>query len=139
MSYIFNTFIYEPLANLMVWFYQGVTFGSLALSIILLTLLVRIILYPLYHKAIHHQAAMARLRPDMDRIKKEYADKQEQAKKIIELYKENNIKPFQSFMMILVQIPILFALFKVFTTGLKSNFSGVLYPFIILSGSLDIL
>jgi YidC/Oxa1 family membrane protein insertase len=135
---MFNTFIYEPLANILVWSYQNITFGNLALAIILLTVIVRTLLYPLYHKTLHHQAAMARLKPEMDAIRKEYAtDKEEQSKKILELYKKNDIKPFGMFLMVLLQLPILYALFKVFTTGLKTNFANILYPFITLPVTIN--
>jgi YidC/Oxa1 family membrane protein insertase len=59
-----------------------------------------------------------KLQPEIERIKKEFPDKQEQSQKMLELYKERKTNPFAGCLLVLVQIPIIFALYRVFLQGL---------------------
>lgn len=108
---------------------------DVALAIILLTILIKVVLYPLTKKSIESQTAIARMQPDLDRIKKEYPDKQEQAKRTMELYKEQKTSPFSGCLVMLIQLPVIFALYYVFLGGFSDT--SLLYSFIGNPGTLN--
>lgn len=72
---------------------------------------------------------MKRLEPELKRIKKEFPDKQEQAKKTFELYKKYGTNPFSGCLVVLLQLPVIFALYYVFYKGLSLD-AGPIYSFI---------
>lgn len=128
---IWETIIYEPLYNLLVYLLNIVPFHEAGLAIITLTVLVRLVLYPLYKKTIHDQFVMREMQPKIDEIQKRYAnDKQTLGVKLMELYKQEKVNPFSSFfLLIFIQLPILFGLIYVFSKGFL-NHQGNLYSFI---------
>ncbi|MCK9187405.1 MAG: YidC/Oxa1 family membrane protein insertase [Candidatus Colwellbacteria bacterium] len=131
MSYLFNTFLYQPIINILVLLYNSVALGDFGVAIIMLTVMVRLALYPMYHKMLHQQTLMQKLRPEMKKIQDEYKDdKEKQTKLLLELYREHKIKPFHSFLVLLIQLPILWALFRAFTNTLNGSVSNLLYSFI---------
>lgn len=87
---------------------------SYGLAIILLTVLIKVILYPLTSKQMKSMKAMQKLQPEMDKIKKKYKDdKEQQQKKMMELYKENNLNPAAGCLPLLIQMPILIVFYRV--------------------------
>jgi YidC/Oxa1 family membrane protein insertase len=90
---------------------------------------VKLILFPLSKKSIVSQVKMKKLEPELKAIKENFKDKQEQATKTMALYKENKINPFSGFLLILIQLPIIFALYFVFFKGLTFD-SNILYSYI---------
>ncbi|MFW5853518.1 MAG: YidC/Oxa1 family membrane protein insertase [Patescibacteria group bacterium] len=127
---IFNLILFEPLYNALV-FLTGILPGAnVGLAIILLTVIVRIILFPLYQKTINNQKQMALVQPEIKKIKEKYkAEKQKQAEAILELYKEHNMNPFSGILVTLIQIPIILSMFFVFSRGFDLNLD-ILYSFI---------
>lgn len=90
------------------------TTGSLGLGIILLTLVIRLALYPLTLSQSKSMAGMRELQPKMQELQKKYKDKpQEYQQKVMELYQEHKINPLGGCLPILVQLPFLWALFTV--------------------------
>jgi len=134
---IFNEALYRPLFNGLVWFYNVIPGHDLGIAIIALTVLIRFILYPLSKKAIRSQKAMAKLQPEIKEIRKKYKDKQEQAKAMMDLYKKYKINPLSGCLPILIQFPILIALYRVFFTGLDPQKLNGLYSFISQPDSLN--
>jgi YidC/Oxa1 family membrane protein insertase len=102
---------------------------DLGIAVIFLTLLVKILLYPLSKKAITSQFKLKMLQPKLDLIKEETPDKQLQAQKTFALYKAEGVNPFSSCLVLLIQLPILFALYYVFLRGLGSIDTGLIYSF----------
>jgi len=101
---------------------------DLGLSIILLTVLLRLALFPLSRKAVNSQRAMSEIQPRISEIQKKYkGNKEEQAKMLMALYAEKKINPFSGCLPILIQLPVLIALFHVFRTGIGSDFSSLYY------------
>ncbi len=100
--------------------------------VIIFTCIVRLILFPLSKKAIITQVRMKELAPALERIRVEFKnDRQNQALKTMALYKEKNISPFSSFFMLLIQLPIIFALYSIFIqSGLPSVNQELLYSFV---------
>src|SRR5688572_24161574 len=94
LANFFNQVFYEPLYNGLIILIDLVPGGSVALSVILLTLLVRVILFPLSRKTLLGQARLKALEPEIKKIKEKYKNKEEQAKKTFELYREYKINPF---------------------------------------------
>lgn len=132
MIYLFNTYLYIPLYNALIFLYDKASWGDLGIAIILLTILVRIVLYPFFYKGAKDQAIMQKIAPTLKEIQKKHKDdKQKQVEEMMALYKEHKVNPFSAFFLLLVvQLPILFAMFKVFTTGLKTMPQEVLYSFV---------
>jgi YidC/Oxa1 family membrane protein insertase len=126
---LWDNLLYEPLLNALAFLINVIPGGDLGLAVIILTLLVKLALAPLSKKSIQNQAAMNKLSPELDRIKNSGLSKEEQARKTFELYKENKTNPFSGCFLVLIQIPIIFALYFTFFRGV--NFSpDILYSFI---------
>jgi YidC/Oxa1 family membrane protein insertase len=131
MGYIYNTFIYEPLYNGFTLLSDLLPFFDVGIIIVLFTIIIKIILFPLSKKAVRTQAIMKMVEPELTKIKEKYAsDKQKQALEIMNLYKSKNINPFSSILLIIIQIPILFAIYKVFYTGFYPVNTEILYSFV---------
>lgn len=119
---IFTTFIYEPLYNGLIFLISVVPFGDVGLAIILLTLIVKFVLFPFAHKGTTTQARMKAIEPEVSEVKKRYEkDKQEQAKKVMELYQKHGLNPFSGCLLFIVQIPVIIALYWVFWKGLSGG------------------
>lgn len=115
ISSVFNQVFFLPLYNALVWLSGILPGGDVGLAIVVLTLLVKVLLFPLQHRMTKTQAALKRLEPQLAALKSEYADnKSEQAKRIMALYQEHGVNPFSGFVILLIQLPILIALFLVF-------------------------
>ncbi|MCR4275251.1 MAG: YidC/Oxa1 family membrane protein insertase [Candidatus Wolfebacteria bacterium] len=122
MISLFNKIFYQPLFSLLVYIYNSVAFHDFGLAVIILTVIVRVILYPVFHKGAKDQAIMQRLAPKLNEIKKKHKnDKEKLAAETMRLYKEHKVNPFSQFaLLILVQLPILIALFQIFSQSIKT-------------------
>ncbi len=124
---------------LLIWIYNIVPGNDLGIAIILLTILIRFILYPLSKKAIQSQKAISFLQPKIKEIQKKYKNKEEQAKVMMELYKKHKVNPMAGCLPILIQLPILIALYRVFFSGLNMETLNILYGFIQRPDSLNLM
>jgi YidC/Oxa1 family membrane protein insertase len=129
LSQIWNTVLYEPLLNALALLVSVIPGGDMGLAVIILTIVVKLILLPLSHRSIESQAEMSMLQPELNKIKESGASKEEQAKQTFELYKKHKVNPFSGCLLMLVQIPIIFALYYVFLKGISFE-TGYLYSFI---------
>ena len=129
LSNIWNTVLYEPLLNALTFLVSIVPGGDIGIAVILLTILVKVVLFPLSQRSIESQAKMAKLAPELKKIKDSGASKEEQAKLTFELYKKNKTNPFSGCLLILIHIPIICALYYVFQKGLSFELNH-LYSFI---------
>lgn len=131
MIYIYNTFIYQPIFNFLIWLYNIIPGHDMGMAIIVLTLVIRFLMVPLTIKQVKSQKALQELQPKIDEIKRKYKDdKEKQSKELIKFYQENKINPFSSCLPLLIQFPIIFALYRAFRAGLSAKGLEVLYPFI---------
>ncbi|MDO8504649.1 MAG: YidC/Oxa1 family membrane protein insertase [Candidatus Liptonbacteria bacterium] len=131
MAFFFNTFFYDPLLNLLVLLYKSVAFQDLGLAIIFLTVLIRIILFPLFQKSAKYQIVMQGLQPKVAQIQKQFKEnKTKQTEALMALYKENKTNPFSGFVFLILQLPILIALYQIFLNILKPEVFTGLYRFI---------
>ena len=118
MSYLYNLIFFEPLLNGLALLIKYLPFHDMGLAIIILTLAVRFIILPFTHKSTVTQIKMKRLEPELREIKNTHKnDSQAQAKKTMELYKQHGINPVAGILTLFIQIPIIFALYKVFLGG----------------------
>ncbi len=129
---------YQPLFNLLVWIYNVLPTHDLGWAIIILTLLIRLILYPLGQKSIKSQKSLQTIQPKIDALKEQFgSDKEGLGKAMMQLYKDEGINPLSSCLPLLIQFPFLIALYTVFQSGLKSESFDLLYPFVLNPGQLN--
>ena len=135
---IFTEFLYRPLFNLLVFLYNTVSFSDVGLAIIILTVIIRLILWPLSQKAIRSQKSLQDLQPRIKEIQAKHKDnKALQSQELMALYKENKVNPLSGCLPIIVQFPILIALYRVFLKGFDTATLALLYPFIKNPGMID--
>ncbi len=129
---LFNTIIYNPLYNGLVYFVGIIPTHDVGIAVILLTIVVRVIVYPLSRRAVQAQLDMKKVAPDVAKLREQYKnDKQGESKAIFALYKERNIHPFSSVLLVLIQFPILIGLYWVFSRGgLPAIDAARLYSFV---------
>lgn len=138
MIEIYHTFLYEPLFNLLVFFYNVLPGHDIGIAIIALTILIKLILFPLGLQSIRSQKALQNLQPKMEELKKKYKDNKEKLSvEMMSLYKSEKVNPFSSCLPILVQFPFLIAVYQVFRSGLSNSNFDLLYPFVSNPGVID--
>lgn len=131
MFFLIKTLLYQPILNALILLFHYLPGQDFGMAIIVLTLLIRFLLYPLSRQAIISQKALVDLQPKIKEIQKRYKnDKEKQAKAMIELYQKTKINPFSGCLPFLVQIPVLIALYQVFWRGFKEDQKVFLYKFV---------
>lgn len=129
MGALWNTLLYEPIYNILMFIINNITFGDVGFAVILVTIIVKLALSPLTRRSIKSQVLMKRMEPELARIKSDFPNKEEQAKKTFELYKKYDTNPFSGCLVILIQMPVIFALYYVFYRGLTID-TSLIYSFI---------
>lgn len=128
---MFQTLFYQPILNLLVFLYNIIPGQDLGVTIIALTVIIKLLILPLTKKQIKSQKALQELQPKMEEIKQKYKDnKEEMSRAIMNLYKENKVNPASSCLPLLIQFPILIAVFMVFRDGLTNGSLDLVYSFI---------
>lgn len=130
---MFTTLIVQPIFNLLVLIYAILPGHNFGMAIIIFTILIRIILWPLVKKQLTHAKAMRELQPEIKKIKSASGgDRQKESKLTMELYKERGVNPFASLAIVLVQLPILIGLYSSVTRIVKDPHQIVSfsYPFV---------
>ncbi len=118
MSFIFHNFFYAPLYNGLILFINIIPFHNVGLAVILFTCVIKVIIFPLSQQSIKTQFEMKQIEPEMNELKLKYKnDKKLQAEKTMQLYKDKGINPFAGIFLMLIQLPILIALYWVFLKG----------------------
>lgn len=108
----FDTVIVQPIFNLLMLIYSLIP--DFGVSIIIFTILVRLLLWPLVKKQLHHTKAMRKMQPELAKINKQYAkNPQMRNLAMMELYKKHNISVFGPIGILLIQFPILIAMYRV--------------------------
>src|SRR3989344_2673573 len=134
----FNITLYHPLFNSLVLLYNYLPGHDFGLAIILLTIIIRIILYPVSVKALKSQKTLQALQPKIQEIQNKYKNNKEQlAKETLGLYRQEKINPFSGLFLALVQLPILIALYIVFWKGLNPSELTNLYSFVSNPGQIN--
>lgn len=135
---LFFTILYQPLFNLLVWLYDVLPGNDIGFAIIVMTIIIRFVLYPLSRQSLKSQKAMQELQPKINELKaKHKEDKELLAKELMALYKEEKVNPLSSCLPLIVQLIVLIALYQVLTAGLSSSSLDALYGFVDNPGHLD--
>ena len=139
MSYLYHTFFFDPLYNLLVLLFDLLPWADAGVVVIVLTVLVRFILSPLSKKAVITQVKMAKIAPVLKEIKEKYKDNQEEmVKRTLAVYKDGKVNPFSGIFVIIIQIPILIAIYQIFLhAGFPTIDSEILYSFIKIPSEIN--
>ncbi|MCX6742638.1 MAG: YidC/Oxa1 family membrane protein insertase [Candidatus Parcubacteria bacterium] len=141
MSYlihVYNLIFYQPLFNGLIWLYNNVSGHDIGLAILFLTIVIRVILFPLYYQSIKSQKALQEIQPKVEALKKQYANEKEKlAQEMMNLYKNDKVNPFSSCLPLLIQFPFLIAVYQVFRKGLSSQGFEMLYPFVAVPAQIN--
>ncbi len=130
-SFFYHEIIYRPLLNGLIFVYNFIPYHDFGLAIILFTLVIRLLILPLTLHSLRSQKAMTAIQPKLKEIKEKHKDnKEEQAKKTMELYKEHGVNPFSGCLPMIVQLIIFISLYQVFLRGLDIRQLDNVYSFI---------
>ena len=131
MTSLFDTILYAPFFNFLVFLYNTVAFHDFGAAIILLTLIIRLVLSPLSIKTFKSQRALSELQPKIKEVQERFKnDPQKQTREVMNLYKQQKVNPFSGCLPLLIQLPILIALYRVSIAGFEESSLSVLYSFI---------
>ena len=110
---MFTTLIVQPIFNLLVLIYALIPGHNFGISIIIFTIIIRLLLWPLVKKQLHQAKVMRQVQPQLKKIKADAkGDRQKESQMMMELYKEKGINPLGSIGILLVQLPIFLALYS---------------------------
>lgn len=132
MGSFFHSVLYVPLYNLLAFLVGVVPGGDFGIAVILVTIIVRLILWPLSMSAAKSQKAMKAMEPEMKAIREKYKDDSEtQMKEMMALYKKYDVHPAASLLPVIIQLPIIIGLYWVIRTKtLPQVDPALLYPFV---------
>lgn len=131
ISIIYNLLVYQPILNVLVFFYKTVAFYDFGLAIIFSTAFIRLLLYPLFERSARHQMVMQKIQPKLEKIKETHKNnKEKQLQATMEVYQEHGVNPFSGIFFLLVQIPILITLYQIFLKKITPEVLKSLYPFV---------
>ena len=127
---LFRAIVSKPLFNLLVFFIKYLPNHSLGISIILLTLVVRILLFGANQKAMKSQYEMQKIQPKLTELKEKYKNNpQMMAMKTMEIYKTHQINPMGSLLPVLAQFPFLIGTYLIISDGVSPHLGHLLYSF----------
>ncbi|MBT4120515.1 MAG: membrane protein insertase YidC [Candidatus Magasanikbacteria bacterium] len=136
MAALFQTVLFQPLFNLFIGLYNLIP--DVGIVILILTALIKLVLYPLTSASIKSQKALTDLQPKLDELKKKHKDDQQKvAQETMKMYKENKVNPFASCLPLLIQLPILIALYWVLRQVLTADNFDTLYSFVANPGHIN--
>ena len=111
---LFDVVVVQPIFNLLMAIYALIPGGDFGVSIILLTMIVRFLLWPLVKKQLHQAKAMRKMQPELAKIKTKYKNnRQMQALAMMDLYKKHNVSAVGSIGVLLIQLPVLIGIYRV--------------------------
>jgi YidC/Oxa1 family membrane protein insertase len=129
---MFNIILYQPILRVLEFIYKYIAFRDLGLAIILLTILIRLVLLPFFYRGAKDQTLIQKIQPLVKKIQEDHKhNKEKQAQALMALYKQHRINPFSSILLLIIQLPILIALYRVFLTGLANNAVFNNYQFLV--------
>jgi len=139
MIAFFHATLYEPLYNGLVFLIHVLPGADMGFAVLILTIIVKLILFPLSEKAVRTQLAMKLYEPELNNIKVKFKDDKEgQARAVLNFYRENKINPLSSFLVLLIQLPIIISLYYVFYKGgFPAVNQDLLYSFVTAPTEID--
>ncbi|HVX48145.1 MAG TPA: YidC/Oxa1 family membrane protein insertase [Candidatus Saccharimonadales bacterium] len=110
---MFTTLIVQPIFNLLVLVYALLPGHNFGLALIIFTVIIRLLLWPLVKKQLYHAKTMRNMQPEIKRIKKAAkGNRQKESQMLMELYKERGINPIGTFPILIIQFIILIGLYS---------------------------
>ncbi len=107
------------------------TIADIGIAVIILTIVIRVVLMPIFYKSAKDQTIIQKITPRIKELQKIHKDdKEKQVAEIMKVYKEHKVNPFSGFLLLLIQLPILIALYRVFLKGFSSDVLSGLYSFV---------
>ena len=140
MTHLFQVIFYQPIFNLLIFLYNIIPGKDIGIAIILLTIIIKLVLWPISIKAMKSQKALTDIQPKVEALKKEYSAKEKQeelAKALMALYSKEKVSPMSSCLPLLIQLPVFIALYRALASGLKSSGFELLYPFVHNPGTIQ--
>jgi YidC/Oxa1 family membrane protein insertase len=131
IGHLFNIIFTFPIFNGLMLLYQ--LFGDFALAIVVLTVIIKLVLFPLTLQSLKSTKAMQQLQPQLAEIRKKYTNQQQQLAETQRLYKEAGVNPAAGCLPMLIQLPVLYGLFYAINNPLHSDLKTInaqLYPFV---------
>lgn len=111
---LFDTVVVQPIFNLLVLIYSVVPFADFGIALIIVTIIIRFLMWPLVKRQLRQVKVMRKIQPELARIKKQAkGNKQLEGMQMLELYKKHGVSPFRSIGILLIQLPIFIALYRV--------------------------
>lgn len=135
---IFYTLLTQPLFNLLVFLYNIIPGSDMGFAIISLTIIIKLILWPFMNSSLKSQKVLQELQPKVEEIKEQFKDNKEGlAKAMMELYQKEKVNPLSSCLPLLIQFPILIALYHVLFQGFDPSALNQLYSFVPNPGEIN--
>lgn len=129
---MFETILVKPIYNLFVALLGFMPQGDTGLAIIALTLVMRVVLYPVFTASIRTQMGMQAMQGDLDQLKEKHKDDKEAlARGQMALFKKHNVNPLSGFGALFIQLAVIIALYyALFREGFPTINQALLYPFV---------
>jgi YidC/Oxa1 family membrane protein insertase len=128
---IYNLIFYQPVFETLFFFYKHLK--DFGLAVIFLTFLIRIILFPLDYKSSKEREKFLKIKEEIEEIEKKF-NGERKTKEILNLYKKEKINPFFNFLSLIIQFPVLIALYQVLLRA-TNQFKPLFLGFLDLSSS----
>lgn len=136
MITLYHAIFLKPIFNALVFLYDAV--GDVGVAIILLTIAVRIILFPIFMQSLKSQGALQAIQPKLSKLKEQYKGEREKlAKATMELYRQEKVNPASSCLPLLVQMPVFIALYQAMRIGLENGGAEFIYGFVPHAETID--
>lgn len=140
MGQLLHTVLYLPLFNTLIYLYNVLPGRDIGIAIIVITVLIRLLVWPLAKQSIVAQKQMASLQPKLNKLKEQYKnDKQGLATATMQLYKDEKMNPLSSCVPLLIQLPLLIVFYWVLNDVLHSKNLNELYPFVSTPESIKVV
>jgi YidC/Oxa1 family membrane protein insertase len=123
--------LYQPLINILFLFYDYIPGHDMGVAIVVLTIIIRLILFPSYLSTTLNAQRLKELEPQIKRLREEHKeDQKKQAEEIMKVYRQNRVSPLGGCLPLLIQLPILWVLYRIFAFGLNESSLSVLYSWV---------
>jgi YidC/Oxa1 family membrane protein insertase len=138
LSFLYHELLFRPLFNVLIFLYNSIPGADFGVAIIVLTLIIRVVFFPLSIKALVSQREMNKLQPKIKELQDKYKnDKPALGQATMQLYKEHKVNPFSGCLPLLIQLPVLIALYSALQSGLKPESLNGLYSFVGHPGTIN--
>lgn len=141
MSAFYHAFIYDPLYNALIFFYDAVPVADFGLAIVLTTILIKVLFYGLSRQQIESQKKMQEIQPKIKELQVRYRDdKEKQTRAIMECYKENKVNPFAGCLPLIIQLVFFITFYQVIISFTNHQFQvdgSRLYSFLGNPGTVE--